>query len=57
MRDEVDRLNVLRATHEAMRRAVLGLARRPDHASDRRVAGAAVPDPAHRASSKETGSV
>ena len=29
---EVDRLNILRATHEAMRRAVLGLDRRPDHA-------------------------
>lgn len=28
---EVDRLNILRATHEAMRRAVLALARRPDH--------------------------
>ena len=29
---EVDRLNVLRATHEAMRRAVLSLDVRPDHA-------------------------
>ena len=29
---EVDRLNVLRATHEAMRRAVAGLSLRPDHA-------------------------
>lgn len=29
---EVDRLNILRATHEAMRRAVLALAHRPDHA-------------------------
>ena len=29
---EVDRLNVLRAAHEAMRRAVLALALRPDHA-------------------------
>ncbi len=29
---DVDRLNILRATHEAMRRAVLGLACQPDHA-------------------------
>ncbi len=29
---EIDRLNILRATHEAMRRAVLALSRRPDHA-------------------------
>ena len=29
---EVDRLNILRATHEAMRRAVQALACRPDHA-------------------------
>ena len=29
---EVDRLNVLRATHEAMRRAFDALSRRPDHA-------------------------
>ena len=29
---EVDRLNILRATHEAMRRAVLSLDLRPDHA-------------------------
>ncbi len=29
---DVDRLNILRATHEAMRRAVLGLALKPDHA-------------------------
>ena len=29
---EVDRLNVLRATHEAMRRALHALSRRPDHA-------------------------
>ncbi len=29
---EVDRLNILRATHEAMRRALHALAHRPDHA-------------------------
>ena len=29
---EVDRLNILRATHEAMRRAFGALSRRPDHA-------------------------
>ncbi len=29
---EVDRLNILRATHEAMRRAFHALSRRPDHA-------------------------
>ena len=29
---EVDRLNILRATHEAMRRAFLALDLRPDHA-------------------------
>jgi len=29
--DEIDRLNIYRATLEAMRRAVLGLAVRPDH--------------------------
>jgi ribonuclease HII len=29
--DEIDRLNILRASHEAMRRAVLGLTRRPTH--------------------------
>ncbi|MBV9658714.1 MAG: ribonuclease HII [Verrucomicrobia bacterium] len=29
---EIDRLNILRATHEAMRRAVLALARTPGHA-------------------------
>ena len=29
---EVDRLNILRATHEAMRRAFNALPRRPDHA-------------------------
>ena len=29
---EVDRLNILRATHEAMRRAFRALERRPDHA-------------------------
>ena len=28
---EVDRINILRATHEAMRRAVLQLAQPPDH--------------------------
>jgi ribonuclease HII len=30
--DEIDRLNILRATHEAMRRAVAALAAPPDHA-------------------------
>jgi ribonuclease HII len=30
--EEIDRLNILRATHEAMRRAVTALAARPDHA-------------------------
>ena len=30
--EEVDRLNILRATHEAMRRAFGALSRRPDHA-------------------------
>lgn len=30
--EEIDRLNILRATHLAMARAVEGLARRPDHA-------------------------
>jgi ribonuclease HII len=29
--EEIDRLNILRASHEAMRRAVLALARRPTH--------------------------
>ena len=29
--DEIDRLNILRATHEAMRRAVAGLAEPPEH--------------------------
>jgi ribonuclease HII len=29
--DEIDRLNILRATHEAMRRAVAALAAPPDH--------------------------
>jgi ribonuclease HII len=29
---EIDRLNILRATHEGMRRAVSGLAQKPDHA-------------------------
>ena len=29
--EEIDRLNILRAAHEAMRRAVLALARRPTH--------------------------
>jgi len=29
--DEIDRLNILRATHEAMRRAVAALAAAPDH--------------------------
>ncbi len=29
--EEIDRLNILRASHEAMRRAVLALARRPSH--------------------------
>src|SRR5438874_605648 len=31
-RDEIDRINILRATHEAMRRAVRALARAPQHA-------------------------
>ncbi len=30
-REEIDRINILRATHEAMRRAVQGLSRVPDH--------------------------
>jgi ribonuclease HII len=30
--DEIDRINILRASHEAMRRAVMTLATRPDHA-------------------------
>jgi ribonuclease HII len=30
--DEIDRINILRATHEAMRRAVRGLALIPEHA-------------------------
>ncbi len=30
--EEIDRLNILRATHEAMRRAVASLAEAPDHA-------------------------
>lgn len=30
--DEIDRINILRATHEAMRRAVTALTTRPDHA-------------------------
>src|SRR5262249_22357422 len=29
--EEIDRLNILRAAHEAMRRAVLALSRRPSH--------------------------
>jgi ribonuclease HII len=29
--EEIDRLNILRATHEAMRRAVAGLLPEPDH--------------------------
>jgi len=29
--EEIDRLNILRATHEAMRRAVAALAAKPDH--------------------------
>ena len=29
--EEIDRLNILRASHEAMRRAVLALSRRPSH--------------------------
>jgi ribonuclease HII len=29
--EEIDRLNILRASHEAMRRAVLALAQRPSH--------------------------
>ncbi len=29
--EEIDRLNILRASHEAMRRAVLALTRRPTH--------------------------
>lgn len=29
--DEIDRINILRATHEAMRRAVAALTRAPDH--------------------------
>lgn len=29
--EEIDRLNILRASHEAMRRAVLALAKRPSH--------------------------
>jgi ribonuclease HII len=29
--DEIDRINILRATHQAMRRAAEGLAVRPDH--------------------------
>ena len=29
---EIDRINILRATHTAMRRAVLALTRKPDHA-------------------------
>ncbi|MEY2600400.1 MAG: hypothetical protein RLZZ142_2659 [Verrucomicrobiota bacterium] len=30
--EEIDRLNILRATHEGMRRAILGLPSPPDHA-------------------------
>ncbi|MEZ0259182.1 MAG: ribonuclease HII [Chthoniobacter sp.] len=30
--DEIDRINILRASHEAMRRAVTALTTRPDHA-------------------------
>ena len=30
--DEIDRINILRASHEAMRRAVMALTTRPDHA-------------------------
>lgn len=30
--DEIDRLNILRATHEGMRRAVTGLSQKPEHA-------------------------
>jgi ribonuclease HII len=30
--EEIDRINILRATHEAMRRALAGLAAAPDHA-------------------------
>lgn len=30
--EEIDRINILRASHEAMRRAVMALTTRPDHA-------------------------